>query len=570
MPLKIAGKLLAEFFFKAEAKEDDNGNPYKLWHCNRCSRAYKSYRGYSNLTAHLGSCIGNDFEKQFESHIKDSGHTLKDGKLVGAKQITQKTIDTFAFSNDKEMRAYTWIKWIACRNMPLSEIENPITRSLSKYKAFSIKTIRRYIIATAQLVESAIAEELKAAGVITLLFDGWTADGTSTHYVAVFAGYQHPVTTEYNEVLLAISPTLEETELGAAAHIELFESTMALYNLTKDNIICVIGDNCSANQSISRRWEIPLVGCASHRFNLAVKRWISEQPGLEDALEAVNTLMSKASCLKAAAELRSLTLEFHGKALAAQSNNVTRWTSTFTMVKRYMRIKDQLETVHSLGDYCLSPAQNRKIVAAVVHFEVFHSISTELQAKDLDLEHCRLQFDTLLDVDSYSESMADYIAPTGRIVASPLFESGVVKLIQGERLSDGEAEACKKLKKTLPTENTGNGNRQTSAVAPVTIQDRLELNRNKRRKTLAHGSGDYLQVEKIVCATSNCCERLFSEAAYIMVPHRRGISPVLFEALLYLKKNLPYWSINTVAQAMRMKEEDIRGLATDDDMHYDE
>ena len=66
----------------------------------------------------------------------------------------------------------------------------------------------------------------------------------------------------------------------------------------------------------------------------------------------------------------------------------------------------------------------------------------------------------------------------------------------------------------------------------------------------SHGH-KYVHPGNVVCATSNCCERLFSEAKYVMKPQRRAMSPILFEALLFLKKNAPYWNIATVAAAMK-------------------
>jgi hypothetical protein len=155
--------------------------------------------------------------------------------------------------------------------MPLLEIENPLTRNLAKYKAFTSKTLRQYIIATAAEAVPAIAKSLKEAGVITLLFDGWTCDGTSTHYIAIFAGYTNSTTGEYKEVLLALQPTLDEEDLGADAHIELVESTIEMYGVTKDMVVCLVGDNCSTNQAIGHRWGIPLIGCYNHKLNLAVK-----------------------------------------------------------------------------------------------------------------------------------------------------------------------------------------------------------------------------------------------------------------------------------------------------------
>ena len=68
-----------------------------------------------------------------------------------------------------------------------------------------------------------------------------------------------------------MQPTLEESDLSANAQIDLFDSTLDLYGLSKESLVCMIGDNSSVNCAISRKWKIPLVGCALHRFNLAMK-----------------------------------------------------------------------------------------------------------------------------------------------------------------------------------------------------------------------------------------------------------------------------------------------------------
>jgi hypothetical protein len=403
--------------------------------------------------------------------------------------------------------------------------------------------------------------------------DGWTADGTSTHYIAIFAGYQHPKTGEYNEVLLALTPTLDEDDMGANAHIELFESTMDIYGLEKSNILCLIGDNCNTNKAISDRWDVPLVGCASHRFNLAVKKWIREQNGLQEALDDLATLMSKASYLKAAALLRNLTQEAHGCTLAARHHNKTRWTSLFSMVQRYFRIKDQLESVDSLEEYWLSAARNQKLRDAQEHFKIFWSITEEIQKQDMDLLHVRRQFDILLEEDCY-QCMSEYIAEDADFVCSRHFESGCLKIMNGERLSDAEAEACAKLRKEWNEDQEEE--LSSDDDGPVSVLDKLHANRKKRRKLSkdndddpSFNSKDYRNVSKIVCATSNCCERLFSEAKYVMVPHRRGLSPIVFEALLYLKKNRRYWNVRTVSKAIRMKDENVNNLQRDDDSFYD-
>ena len=374
---------------------------------------------------------------------------------------------------------------------------------------------------------------------------------------------------------MALTPTLDEDDMGANAHIELFESTMEIYGLEKSNILCLIGDNCNTNKAISDRWDVPLVGCASHRFNLAVKKWVRQQNGLQEALDDLaSTLMSKASYLKAAALLRDLTQEAHGPTLAAKHHNETRWTSLFSMVQRCFRIKDELESIDSLEEYWLSAARNRKLRDALEHFKIFWSITEEIQKQDMDLLHVPKQFDILLDEDCY-KCMSEYIAEDSDFVCSRHFESGCLKIMNGERLSDAEADACAKLRKHRNQEDQEEEPSSEDDQEPVSVLEKLHANRKKRRKLSkdddepSFNSKDYRNVSKIVCATSNCCERLFSEAKYVMVPHRRGLSPIVFEALLYLKKNRKYWNVRTVSKAIRMKDESVNNLQRDDDSFYD-
>jgi len=47
------------------------------------------------------------------------------------------------------------------------------------------------------------------------------------------------------------------------------------------------------------------------------------------------------------------------------------------------------------------------------------------------------------------------------------------------------------------------------------------------------------------------------------------MSPILFEALLYLKKNVSFWNMQTVAKAMKLKDEELQEqLERDDDRVY--
>lgn len=62
--------------------------------------------------------------------------------------------------------------------------------------------------------------------------------------------------------------------------------------------------------------------------------WVDKQAWLQDALDPLSNIIIKASCIKAAARLRELTLASNGRSLAVKKQQETRGTSWMTMVDR--------------------------------------------------------------------------------------------------------------------------------------------------------------------------------------------------------------------------------------------
>ncbi|KAI2507198.1 hypothetical protein MHU86_7264 [Fragilaria crotonensis] len=80
------------------------------------------------------------------------------------------------------------------------------------------------------------------------------------------------------------------------------------------------------------------------------------------------------------------------------------------------------------------------------------------------------------------------------------------------------------------------------------------------------GREQYVNIE-VIPGTSVNCERLFSLAKHILTDTRKNTSPVLFEALLFLKVNRSLWDARTVGNAMgrtRECEEAINYIDFDD------
>jgi hypothetical protein len=88
-----------------------------------------------------------------------------------------------------------------------------------------------------------------------------------------------------------------------------------------------------------------------------------------------------------------------------------------------------------------------------------------------------------------------------------------------------------------------------------------KIDYKRRRMMEEHGPKTKYVDLQFLLSTSNVVERLFSLARLSLTDQRKRMSPIVFEAMLYLQKNREYWSVIDVAQAMRNtppeKNEDV-------------
>ncbi len=97
--------------------------------------------------------------------------------------------------------------------------------------------------------------------------------------------------------------------------------------------------------------NVPLLGCRSHRFNLAVEKYI--EANLSKEVDKVSRLMSKLSTLKEAGRLRLVN---H---LRPVKRNVTRWSSVINMLQRYERLVDDIDHTNREFAVLLPTAEER-------------------------------------------------------------------------------------------------------------------------------------------------------------------------------------------------------------------
>ena len=119
--------------------------------------------------------------------------------------------------------------------------------------------------------------------------------------------------------------------------------------------------------------DVPLLGYGSHKFNLAVRSWIKQQPHLLSIIGKVASVMKKASTLKIAAKLGKLT------AYSTVCENDTRWLSTFQMLSRFFKLQQQLGVIVELLELLPTHVEINILSKALRSLSKFNQITVMLQ-----------------------------------------------------------------------------------------------------------------------------------------------------------------------------------------------
>ena len=231
-----------------------NPNPKgtQTWKCRVCSNNYKQKdgSGYINLSRHLNTC-----KKDWKSEVLS----------------TQKSACTQAFFQPKTQKFYGWMKFVVDNCLPISAVDQKSYREQSKYGSVGSQTLKKYIEAVTAVVEGKIATMLPPGG-FGLVLDAWT-DGT-THFIALFASCE--IEKRLSTPLLTISPPFDETSFSALTFYDFIGDTLAnSYSRSKKDILYIVADHASVNSALANMLGVPMIGCASHKYNLAVKETLS-------------------------------------------------------------------------------------------------------------------------------------------------------------------------------------------------------------------------------------------------------------------------------------------------------
>jgi hypothetical protein len=259
--------------------------------------------------------------------------------------------------------------------------------------------------------------------------------------------------------------------------------------------------------------------------------------------------MKKASTLKVAAQLRNLT------SYVPVKENDTRWSSSFRMVDRFLKIQAELSGVVDLLSLLPNHLEVDFLARSFIFMKKFDSITVVLQREGMTFVESREIFDLFLkDFPDFEHHLGN----DANIVTDSVFEKSVVQIARGLPLTDEQKQAATVL---LRPEEPMPGDDDLLVSMEQSTQDDEEklyaqaiqqkLTRQRREATNWQSPHLYINFD-ILPGTSVDCERLFSSAKFILSDTRKRTSPQLFEAILLLKVNSSLWNAFSVGQAMGM------------------
>ena len=221
--------------------------------------------------------------------------------------------------------------------------------------------------------------------------------------------------------------------------------------------------------------------------------------------------------------------------------NETRWSSTFAMLNRYIRLHPFLLEPEFSGDQAfatllLSPSDFLKVKELASQLQYLNSVTVALQDSAIDMADVRGFFDKVLE--DYPE-MVTYLGTNAKIVHSPKFESAIVTIQEKmhDTLDDEELAAVAVLKKEVILTQTRSDEQENSVAEFM----------KRRKMTKAEHDNGYIET-RFLLPTSNLVERFFSVSGLAYDDFRQNMTPMNLEMQLFLKTNKRFWDEELVSK----------------------
>ncbi|KAK1929048.1 hypothetical protein P3T76_015488 [Phytophthora citrophthora] len=420
---------------------------------------------------------------------------------------------------DTSAGLYEWIDWIVAAFLPLSICEEIKHTDLPK---ISRRTLKRSMEKVQAEVEEVLQQELPPK--FGLVLDCWTS--ADVQYIAIFAVFPETSDHSSKQVLLTFSPFAEERD--TIYLFRLITDVLELYERSWTSVLFLVSNDNELILHVQENTEVPGVGCANQRFELAVKTFLEPYGSL---ISSVHFLMTKFLTVKGRKVLKKETT------LMPRLYLGSHWSIAYKMLRRYSQLLPSIRNIkRSSLRYCdafdvlLTPEQDAQVDDLLIALANLHSVRSSLQQDTLTLSDVRAIFDHTMET---YPSTTRYITQDN-VVTSTEVERGLIKLQTGDALSQSERKACANF---MTSREEDDNPIEEVDDKPLSFVDEAKRKRRKlEAKQPAFMDTDF------VPPMSNLCERLLSKSKQHLDLLSQSMKPSDLGVLLFLRANREFWS----------------------------
>jgi hypothetical protein len=504
----------------------------RRYHCIIClnrkpddeHEPFVSEKGYANLMAHLNGKLHKDEWRDYFNSFKAYNPTKAEQKL---------NVTVIKASAQATLR-YNVLNHILQTHQPLNIVERPTFKALVNHDEFqTAKTVRKYLFKLYNLVIEEIAKRLPNKFGIAL--DGWS-DGSSNHMVSFFACC--PTSTGCEIILIGMNVLDDITGQDAPNHVNTLRNILLRYNKDLTNVNFLVADNTNLNPCIANLLRVPFVGCASHKLNLALKKYLLDYEGLIEKVNKVMKQLVNSNILSG--HLKETQKALNKPILRPIVRNNTRWSSTYSMLTRYVKIEEVLrnDRMVQIHPGLLSVVEFTNCKNLLLILDELEYANKELQNESYTLNDVRILFDNiLLQFGSLSPAFNQYL----RVNSTNHFENGIVSLLREEEPTHYQKVHLRR----FLLNDTSTPQPEQEAQPSVSLRDAVEQDRKKQRLNQSSTSLKYMTMYHVI-PTSNCCERINSQGRLEKDYTRMSASNKMFEVRMMLRANKSFWNALTI------------------------
>lgn len=335
----------------------------------------------------------------------------------------------------------------------------------------------------------------------------------------------------------------------------------------------MLADNVTCNRNLADLMQIPHIGCYSHRLNLWVKCYTEQY---EPLLGAVNDLMLKLRTLKGAAALQKAYDDGEYKYVALHRNK-TRWSSTFNMLQRFLKIRSVIERmrekdiedlllkINELENICIPCTNLYKMYVfscfccynlCYYRLSPIDQVTVGLQGRTISVYQAQQLVNFVTQVHSDQLDLNnEYLNVGCNILRSKSFFTGVMKVYEGRenQLSFLEKNALRAFKKPIQQASIEDelevDPNSSNIVADIIAKTNSSLGKHRA----VSNESSYYDLD-FIPGTSCEVERLFSISRHILTYNRSSMTPTQFERVIFLKMNKRFWDATLVSKIVSLRK----------------